>query len=68
MTIAELKGKTQYGDYTTLGQMLGITATAAKMRFQRGDVQAKDALLKIIEGREKLIEQFNESNKTQRED
>jgi hypothetical protein len=58
MTIEQIKTKTQYGDYTTLGMILGITAMAAKMRFIRGDKEAKDALLKILESREDLIKQF----------
>ncbi|WP_189337163.1 hypothetical protein [Flavobacterium laiguense] len=40
MTIEEIKLKTQYGDYTTLGQVLGINAPAAKQRFLRGDQTA----------------------------
>lgn len=58
MTIEQIKTQTQYGDYTLLGQVLGINAPAAKQRFLRGDEKAKAALLKIIENREKLIKEF----------
>lgn len=62
MTIEQIKKKTQYGDYTLLGQVLSVSAPAAKMRFLRGDEQAKDALTKIIENREKLIKEFQEGD------
>lgn len=55
MTIEQIKKKTQYGDYTTLGLMLGITPMAAKMRFIRGDQEAKEAMEKILEARENLL-------------
>lgn len=58
MTSDEIKSELQYGDYTTLGKMLGVPPTTAKMRFLRGDEGAKNALEKIIEGRKKLIEDF----------
>lgn len=61
MTIEQIKKKTQYGDYTLLGQVLGINAPAAKMRFLRGDEKSKEALVKIIENRENLIEEFKET-------
>ena len=61
MTIEQILKKTQYGDLTTLGQVLGITAAAAKMRFLRGNEKAKEALLKIIANREELIKEFQES-------
>lgn len=58
MTIEQIIKNTQYGDYTLLGQVLGINAPAAKMRFLRGDEKAKEALQKIIESRNELIRQF----------
>ena len=58
MTIEQIKAKTQYGDYTLLGQVLGLNAPAAKMRFLRGDEQSKLAMIKIIENREQLIKEF----------
>jgi hypothetical protein len=61
MTIEQIKKKTQYGDYTLLGQVLGLNAPAAKMRFLRGDEKAKEALLKIIANREELIKEFQDS-------
>ena len=60
MTIEQIKKKTQYGDYTLLGQVMGLNAPAAKMRFLRGDEKAKEALLKIIANREELIKEFQE--------
>lgn len=60
MTTEEIKKNIQYGDYTTLGQVLNINATAAKMRFIRGDEKARQALVKIIKNREKLIKEFKE--------
>ncbi len=64
MTIEQIKKNTQYGDYTLLGQVLGINAPAAKMRFLRGDETAKEALLKIISNREQLIKEFQVKNET----
>jgi hypothetical protein len=61
MTIEQIKKSTQYGDYTLLGQVLGLNAPAAKMRFLRGDEQAKNALVKIIANREELIKEFQKS-------
>lgn len=58
MTIEQIKKKTQYGDYTLLGQVMGLNAPAAKMRFLRGDEKSKEALLKIISNREELIKEF----------
>lgn len=59
MTIEQIKKKIQYGDYTTLGDMLGLTPAAAKMRFFRGDEETKAALEKVIKSRERLIKQFS---------
>ncbi len=58
MTIEQIKTKTQYGDYTLLGQVLGLNAPAAKMRFLRGDENSRQAMIKIIENREQLIKDF----------
>ena len=58
MTIEQIKMKKQYGDYEILGKILGINAAASKQRFLRGDEVAKNALEKIIESRESLIDQF----------
>lgn len=64
MTTEQIKKKTQYGDYTLLGQVLGINAPAAKMRFLRGDDKAKEALIKIIGNREDLIKEFQVNEET----
>ena len=58
MTSDQLKAKIKYGDYNTLGQILGITSDAAKMRFKRNDANATEILIKIIEMRENLIKEF----------
>jgi hypothetical protein len=60
MTIEQIKKKTLYGDYTLLGQVMGINAPAAKMRFFRGDEKAKKMLEKIINNRENLIREFQQ--------
>lgn len=63
MTIEQIKEKTLYGDYTLLGQVMGIKAPAAKMRFLRGDENAKRMLQKIIVNREKLIMEFQKEKR-----
>lgn len=60
MTLEQIKSKIKYGDYNVLGEMLGTTVAAAKMRFMRGDEKAIEAMQNIIEAREKLIENFNQ--------
>lgn len=56
MTIEQIKPKLQYGDYITLGKMFNVASTTAKTRFLRGDEKTVNALAKIVETREKLIE------------
>lgn len=58
MTIEQIKEKIQYGDYITLGKMFKIPTATIKSRFLRGDEKASEAMIKIIESREKLIEDF----------
>jgi hypothetical protein len=58
MTIEQIKEKIQYGDYITLGKMFKIPTATIKSRFLRGDEKAAAAMIKIIEAREKLIEDF----------
>lgn len=58
MTIEQIKEKIQYGDYITLGKMFKIPTATIKSRFLRGDEKAAEAMTKIIESREKLIEDF----------
>lgn len=62
MTIEQIKEKVQYGDFTTLGGMLKASPAAAKMRFLRGDKQAKEALEQILLNREKMILDFQNEN------
>jgi urease beta subunit len=56
MTLEQIKKKMQYGDYITLGKMFNIPSTTSKMRFLRGDEKTTEAMSKIIETREKLID------------
>lgn len=57
VTIKEqISGKVKYGDYLTLGAMLGITPDSAKMRYRRGKEDAVLAMARIIEAREALIQ------------
>jgi hypothetical protein len=60
MTIEQIKEKIQYGDYITLGKMFKIPTATIKSRFLRGDEKAAEAMIKIIESREKLIEDFRQ--------
>ncbi|WP_394776811.1 hypothetical protein [Flavobacterium sp.] len=53
--IVELEGRLQYGDYTTLGAALSCTPDTAKKRFVRGNVEAFNALDRIITNREDLV-------------
>lgn len=55
MTIEQIENKLEYGDYKTLGIILNTTREAAKMRFKRGDEEAKEALIKIFDAREEFI-------------
>ncbi len=52
------KIKSRYGDWITLGEMLGCTPDAAKKRYLRGNQEALDAVSAIIESRKNLIENF----------
>lgn len=58
MTIEHFKEKVQYGDYQTLGKVLGISAEAAKMRLFRGDQKSANILQEIITQRENLIKKY----------
>lgn len=60
MTIEQIKKQMQYGDYRTLGRMFNLPPTTTKMRFLRGDEKTTEALVKIIDAREKLIEDFKQ--------
>ena len=59
MTLEQIQKKIEYGDYKTLGTMLDLPPTTAKMRFLRGDFEAKEALETIIVAREKLITDYH---------
>lgn len=60
MTVEEIKSKLQYGDYTTLAKMFNLPMATIKSRFLRGDEKATEAIVKIINSREKLIEEFKQ--------
>lgn len=53
--IDELEKRLQYGDYTTLGAALSCAPDAAKKRFIRGNVEAFNALDRIITNREQVV-------------
>ena len=48
----------KYGDYQLLGEMLGGSSDAAKMRYRRKDSQAIKAMQAIYDNRRKLVESF----------
>ncbi len=55
----DFKDKIQYGDFITLAKLIGCSSSdSARMRFNRGDSEANEAMKKIIENRENLIEKF----------
>lgn len=62
--IMKLKQRLQYGDYTTLGLVLGCSPDAAKKRFERGNEIAYSALEKIIKHREELKQEFQKHENT----
>ena len=51
--------KRQNSDFTTLAKMLGCSYAAAKMRFYRNNEDAMEAMLKIVEAKESLINENN---------
>jgi hypothetical protein len=62
VTIQEqIQQKIKYGDFITLGAMLGITSDNAKMRFRRGKEDAVQGMLKIIASRETLLSTSQEN-------
>jgi hypothetical protein len=58
MTLEQLKKMMRYGDYATLARMLEINPEAAKMRLLRHDDQALEAMILVVESRERLIADF----------
>ncbi|WP_185658065.1 hypothetical protein [Elizabethkingia meningoseptica] len=51
----------KYGDYQLLGEMLGVSSDAAKMRYRRKDsqaIKAIKAMQAIYDNRRKLVESF----------
>lgn len=58
-TLEQLKPKMQLGDYDQVATMLGLKSRdAAKARLRRGKKEALNALIKLIEAREKVINEF----------
>jgi calcineurin-like phosphoesterase len=55
------KIKNQYGDWVTLGSVLGCNPDAAKKRFQRGNQKAINAMEDIIASREELKQKYQEN-------
>lgn len=60
--IAELESRLQYGDFTTLGAALSCSPDAAKKRFIRGNVEAFEALDRIVSNREDLVKELQNKN------
>lgn len=54
--ITALEKRLQYGDFTTLGIAMSCSPDTAKKRFIRGNVDAYNALDKIITSREQTIQ------------
>lgn len=50
--------KKQTGDYQTLAKILRTTVDSARMRYYRKDKTAIQALYKIIEQRDSLVDNF----------
>ena len=61
MTIEQIKESIMYGDYITLGKILGIDTQTARMRFRRNKEDAIAGMHKIIKQREQLLNQFKQS-------
>lgn len=58
-SLEQLKSRMQIGDYDQVAEMLGLKSRdAAKMRLRRGYPEALAALQKLIEAREKAINEF----------
>lgn len=60
--IEDLEKRLQYGDFTTLGEAIGCTPDAAKKRFIRGNVDAYNALDRIITSRENVVKDLKQNN------
>ncbi|MBP4139661.1 hypothetical protein [Flavobacterium geliluteum] len=60
--IQSLTSRLQYGDSTTLGEAIGCTPDTAKKRFNRGNVDAYNALDRIISARENVVKDLKENN------
>lgn len=64
VTIREqINEKIKYGDYRTLGEMLGITADNAKMRYRRCKEDAVLAMQRITDARDGLVKPVSEKTK-----
>lgn len=57
-----LESRLQYGDYTTLGFVLGCSSDAAKKRFIRGNAEAYTTLDRIVTNREELVKELQNKN------
>ncbi|MDM1061914.1 hypothetical protein HXZ62_04940 [Empedobacter falsenii] len=66
MIYEQLKPKIMTGDYITLARMLGLNSPdSARMRCRRGDIEALEALEKIIENRDQLIKNYQNDDSEQ---
>ncbi len=55
------KEKINYGDYQLLGEMLTVSADAARKRYKRGDKEAVDAMKAIQENRKQMVGDYRKS-------
>lgn len=58
MTLEQLKKKLWYNDYKLLAAILGITPSAARLRFLRGDLNSQEIMEMIVKNRENLIQEY----------
>lgn len=59
-SLEQIKPKMQIGDYNQVAQILGCTRDAAKMRLRRDHPEALEVLVKLIQSREALANEFNQ--------
>ena len=59
--VKNLETRLKYGDYESLAAILKCSRDAARKRFKRGNTQAIEAMEKIVNTRDQLIESSNNS-------
>lgn len=58
--LEQIKPKMKIGDYRQVAQIMGCSRDAAKMRLHRDNPEALEVLVRLIESREALAEEFNQ--------